>query len=304
MRVSEIKIGNTYNNIKVLRKLGRINRDRKYLCKCMLCGKEFEVGAKHIGEIKSCRECSIKSKIVDLTGMRFGRLVALEYVGRKNGRTLWKCMCDCGNETITGYSNLVSGNTKSCGCMEYENQMKNVRAAWEMNRKSVSPSFDYIGKIRDHPLYGIYSSMITRCYNKNRKGYKDYGGRGIKVCDRWLGDLGFENFINDMGERPSLKHSIDRIDVNGDYCPENCRWATQKEQGNNKTTNVYLQCGDKKITASQLCEMLGLNYNNVIHQIKRGVDINYILQNQQLKRIRGNINYNRNITIDINIEFL
>lgn len=263
----------------------------------MLCGKEFEVGAKHLGDIKSCRECSIKSKIVDLTGMRFGRLVALEYIGRENGKTLWKCKCDCGKETITGYSNLLSGNTRSCGCMEYENRVNNMRIG--RNQKN-----DDSASI--HPLYSLWTSMKARCYNKNRKCYKNYGGRGIKICDRWSVVHGFENFVADMGIRPSPKHSIDRIDTNGDYCPENCRWATPKEQCNNKRVNICIKAGKQTFTVKQICDILGLNYNSIIHKVKRGIDINYIVCNKCDMRnpivrneAKKHTNYNRVLSIEI-----
>lgn len=273
MKVSEIKIGETYNNIQVLADLGRINRQRMFLCKCVLCGKEYEQRASRIGNVSACRECSHKLKIIDLTGQRFGRLVALEYMGRKNDRTLWRCKCDCGNESITGYSNLINRITRSCGCLNDETRQINNRN----RRKCISVDFLPIGNLRNHPSYSSWGSMMDRCYNKNRKSYKDYGGRGIKVCERWRGEHGFENFIKDMGERPSPQHSIDRIDYNGDYSPENCRWATQKEQVNNQTKNVYLYIKGKRITAKMLCNLLGINYNTMIHQLKYGVDINIII---------------------------
>lgn len=276
MKISEIKIGETYNNIQVLADLGRINKNRMFFCKCLLCGKEYEQRASRIGNESACRQCSDKAKIIDLTGQRFGRLVAMKYIGRENGRTLWQCKCDCGNESITGYSNLLSGNTRSCGCMEEENRLSNMKKAIVERTKCVSNPLEF-GVIGEHPLHKIWSSMITRCYNPNRKSYKDYGGRGIKVCDRWKGDNGFENFIKDMGERPSPQHTLDRIDYNGDYTPENCRWATQKEQVNNQTKNVYLYIKGKRITAKMLCELLGINYNTMIHQLKCGVDINAII---------------------------
>lgn len=280
MRVKDIQIGETYNQIQIISDLGYQKPDHRYGCKCTNCGKEFEISAKHIGKVKTCRECSEKSKIVDISGQRFGRLVALQRVGRTlapNGtrQSMWKCRCDCGNETVVKYIALTSGNTRSCGCMEEENRHVNMQKTATQRRKSVSNSF--AGKLEDHPLYKTWKSMLMRCNNPNVRDYKHYGGRGIKICDRWSSELGFENFVNDMGGRPSGT-TLDRIDVNGDYCPENCRWATDEQQANNKTDNVYIIVGDRQITAKQFCKMLGLNYWTVIKQIERGLDVDLLVK--------------------------
>lgn len=303
MKVKDIKIGETYNNIQVLADLGTKGKGRAYLCKCMLCGKEYEIQNKHIGAVKSCKACSNKNRIIDLTGQRFGRLEVLEYVCRKNDRTLWKCKCDCGNETIVGYSNLINENTRSCGCMEEENRLANMRLATKNRTKSVSNPIEF-GVINQHALYSIWSSMLTRCNNSNRKSYKHYGGRGIKVCERWQGECGFENFIKDMGNRPSPKHSIDRIDVNGDYTPENCRWATMKEQASNRRDNSCLYIKGKRIIAQTLCDLVELDYSRTTHQLQKGYDINLILKykgvdlrTKEMRLIREKYkNYNRVIS--------
>lgn len=229
-------------------------------------------------------------------------LVAVEYVGRKNGRTLWKCICDCGKESVTGYSNLMTGNTKSCGCMEKANLEYFQRHSYR--RKSAN--FDFSGTLNKHPLYGLWSSMLTRCYNKNSKHYNIYGGRGIKVCDRWLPEnLGFEHFVSDMGERPSNMHTLDRINNDGDYCPENCRWATITQQSNNKRKSIIVYYFGKRIYLKELCKIIGLNYSRVAHQIQKGFDINSIISNGgadfRRKEFRGDTgkykNFNKNITI-------
>lgn len=229
-------------------------------------------------------------------------LVALEFVGRKNGRTLWKCVCDCGNESIAGYSNLISGNTRSCGCLEKANLEYFQRHSYR--RKSAG--VDFSGALNKHPLYGLWYSMLTRCYNKNSKHYNSYGGRGIKVCNRWLPEnLGFEHFVNDMGERPSKMHTLDRINNDGDYCPENCRWATIAQQSNNKQKSVIVNYLGKRVYLKELCQILGLNYARVAHQIQKGFDINTIISNNgadfRRKDFKGNTekykNFNKNITI-------
>lgn len=165
--------------------------------------------------------------IHDLAGERFTRLVALRRVAdRRSHRTVWLCRCDCGAETVVRTGDLRSGNTRSCGCFYRETCSRTAR--------------QYLGKgNRQHGLYGtgehrVWATMKSRCLNPNAQRYADYGGRGIKVCDRWLK---VENFYADMGPRPAgvspggrALYSIHRIDNDGDYEPGNCCWATQQEQ--------------------------------------------------------------------------
>lgn len=302
MRVRDIVIGERYKDILVIGPKYRKNGATYYGCKCMRCGKVYEMRNDHIGRSRCCADCFPKDNIVDLSGKRFGRLIALEYVGRKNNRTLWKCRCDCGNESIAGYSNLVNGIKRSCGCLEKENLAYIQKHS--CHRKSASREFEQT--LSEHPLYGLWSSMLTRCYNKSRNSYKNYGGRGIKVCDRWLPEnKGFENFLNDMGSRPSPKHTIDRIDNDGNYCPENCRWATPRQQGSNKRTSIVLFYKGARVSALDVCDATGLKYQTLSHQLKRGYDINIIIENKGADFRQGKYkknldaikNGNKNITI-------
>ena len=146
---------------------------------------------------------------------RFGRVIAVEFSRIQKGNHYWKCICDCGTTKDMRIGHLVSGAVRSCGCLK--------REVWIKERTSHG--------LRKTKEYQIWSSMMTRCSNKKTKCYKNYGGRGIKVCKRWLK---FENFYNDMGCRPSNKHSIDRVNNDGNYEPSNCRWATIKQQANNR----------------------------------------------------------------------
>lgn len=303
MKVSEIKIGETYNGVKVLEKFHEKGHT-KYWCICPVCGDKFSMKSETVGKACRCKKCNAKSRIVDISGQRFGRLVATEYAGRGYNTTsrwsMWRCKCDCGNELVVRYIHLTTGNTRSCGCLLDESRKINN----ENRRGSVSKKFVFDGNLDKHPLRLIWKSMLMRCYNPNVKGYNHYGGRGIKVCERWSGELGFENFVNDMGERPTPEHTLDRIDYNGDYEPCNCRWATPTEQANNKTDNVYITVGDKQITAKQFCKMLGLNYWVAIKQIQRGYDINLIAKdvrfNQGKYRRREDLrNHNRVVSDEV-----
>jgi hypothetical protein len=152
---------------------------------------------------------------IDLAGHKFGRLTAIKY----EGNAMWKCNCVCGNSSTVYRGDLRAGRTKSCGCLKNETQ-KDIGV--RRTTHGLSNTSEY------HTWY----SMKYRCNNTNSKDYPDYGGRGITICDRWLES--FDNFYKDMGEKPTAKHSLDRINVNGNYEPSNCRWATIAEQSNNK----------------------------------------------------------------------
>ena len=196
------------------------------------------------------------SKFQDLTGQRFGRLVVIEraedYI-RPNGQSQvqWRCKCDCGNEKITVAYSLTHGLCTSCGCTRTE---RIVNMNYEHGQSNSS-------------LYRRWQHMKDRCYNPNDKRYKNYGRRGIKVCDEWLNY--FENFYNwaiNNGYQEGL--TIDRIDVNGNYEPSNCRWADMETQSNNRTTNINITYQGQTKTLKQWCDIYNLNYKSAHAKIR------------------------------------
>lgn len=185
-------------------------------------------------------------KIIDLTGQTFGRLTVISYFGKeKNGHHKWKCVCECGLEKNIQSHKLINGETKSCGCLRKEIITKHNR--W------------------GEPEYRAWSKMLDRCNNNKSKEYKDYGGRGINVCDKWLK---FNGFFEDMGEKPNGT-SIDRINNNGNYCKENCRWATNKEQQNNKRNNINITYKNRTQTLAQWSRESGIGRSTLINRIRK-----------------------------------
>nr|DAP52808.1 MAG TPA: transcriptional regulator [Caudoviricetes sp.] len=190
---------------------------------------------------------------MQMLGKRFGYLTVLEECEeRKHRAKVYHCICDCGKHTnVVGYS-LRSGRTKSCGCLNYKPRKGHIKHGKTGTR-----------------LYNIWKNMHTRCYNEHFFKYEYYGGRGIKVCDEWLHDfMAFYNWAMNNGYKDNL--TIDRIDVNGNYEPNNCRWVDMKTQLNNKSDNVLLTYNKKTQTIAQWADELGVPYGTIQSRHYRG----------------------------------
>lgn len=180
---------------------------------------------------------------VDLTGQRFGRLVVESFAFERKGHFYWNCVCDCGGKSTSEGSRLKGGTTKSCGCLQKE--------------KARETAYKYLQThhLTGKRIFNIWRGIKARCLNPNRPCYHNYGGRGIKICDEWKNNAeSFYNWALENGYRDDL--SIDRIDNDGDYCPENCRWADRVEQVRNRRQWRY-NYGGKYYISTELAKLLG-----------------------------------------------
>lgn len=199
---------------------------------------------------------------MDILGRRFGLLEVVGYAGfvmveqSKNKwrkKNYWYCLCDCGNFCKKEERGLLSKHCRSCGCL---------------------PRIVTLARITKHNKhkskeYRCFSKIKMRCSNPKDKRFHDYGGRGIKICERWTGENDFVNFYTDMGDAPKGT-SIERIDNNGNYCPENCRWATNAEQARNKRSNHFITYNGEKICIAEVARRTGINVATIHGRILRG----------------------------------
>jgi hypothetical protein len=192
------------------------------------------------------------AKVIDLTGKKFGRWF-VEGLSHQKGKMLyWSCVCECGVKRAVFGADLKRGGSLSCGCLHRE----------QTSARTTKHDMSF------HPAYRAWIQMRSRCLNEKNTGFKDYGGRGIKVHAAWLE---FDNFWRDMGPTWAEGLSLDRIEVNGHYEPLNCRWATPKEQGNNRRTNRFIKCPDGlERTVTEAAEAYGLNRNSLAARIRYG----------------------------------
>jgi len=210
------------------------------------------------------------SKLSNLVGQKFNRLTVMRFEGKnKNRQSIYLCKCDCGKELmVLGYT-LKNNHTKSCGCLKLQ----------KLTRHGYSRS----------KIYNVWHDIVQRCNNKNNCNYKYYGGRGVSVCDRWLK---FENFLEDMGEPPTNKHEIDRIENDLGYHKENCRWATRKNNNRNKSNNRLIHFQNKDWCFAELAEVYNICPNTLRHRLNKGLSIeqSILMNSQQGKRLKEESN--------------
>lgn len=191
-------------------------------------------------------------RVQNLITQRFGRLVVKHFYAKTPSRDYyWLCGCDCGNDKVVCSKRLKSGRVTSCGCLNRE-----LARARRLRHGACKT-----------PIYNIWSGMIRRCERKQSPAYRRYGGRGIKVCKRWHK---FENFYADMGNPPTKSHSIDRINNDGNYCKKNCRWATSKEQAQNRRSNRIITFRGESKCLSAWAEKTGIAQFTILNRIYSG----------------------------------
>lgn len=245
-------------------------------CKCIKCGYEVTkplselIHNKKVGN-SGCRQCMH----VDLTGQRTGRLTVLyldEEMTKKKKRQYWVCQCDCGNivtiiETALTSTRDYRPPTQSCGCLQKEMTSKAHLGLGAWGGASSNPQTER--------LYKIWDGMHRRCYDSTNKRYNRYGDRGIIICDEWVNDFNaFKEWAYANGYQDDL--TIDRIDYNGNYEPSNCRWATIKEQCNNKEGNVWITYNNETHTISEWSDITGIPYKRLYYRLR--ISNNYTLE--------------------------
>ena len=246
--------GQRFGKLTVLR---RVDNDKHgqtmWECQCD-CGNIIVAGRCNLrsGDTTSCGCSRIGNGLIDLTGQRFGKLTVLQRDTSKpighDCATYWLCKCDCGNECSVPAAHLRKGQTKSCGCM----------------RAIVSSKLHFMHGMSHTRIHNIWCDMNKRCNNSNASHYEYYGGRGIKVCDRWKS---FENFYDDMIGTYSDGLTIDRINVDGNYEPSNCRWITMEDQARNKRTNIMITIDGETMCLAEWCRKFNLEYKTIRYRI-------------------------------------
>jgi len=246
----------------------RVKEKQKWLCLCD-CGDTTEVPTNKLtsGHTKSCGCLQKLKRDAAVVGKKFGRLTVVKYHDNMNcGTPRFLCLCECGSESFVSAGSLLSGTTSSCGCLAIENRKKFVGKQ--------SPSYKH-GYTRTHPLWNRYSKMKQRCYNPKNNSYKDYGGRGIKMCLEWEVDIvpfilwaesnGFDATIQGL--------EVDRIDNNGDYEPNNCRWVLRQTNARNKRTSKWWFVDGVRFGAAiDAARHLGIKVQSLEHRCNNNFD--------------------------------
>lgn len=198
---------------------------------------------------------TMKKSLIDISGVRFGRIIPIKRNGADRfGNAKWMCICDCGKKFIAISNNIRSGNTSSCGCLKSE--IDSTRTRTHGMSKTGS--------------YSVWTSMKQRCLNPKNKDFKYYGGRGITICKKWLK---YENFVSDMGLRPSQDHQIDRKNNNLGYSKQNCRWTDRIHQMSNTRSNKYIEFDGCKMTFASWSRATGLSPKTIRYRLKAGWSI-------------------------------
>ena len=286
--------GKTFKNIYVIGRNAKSvpyrqgGKEKVYDCKCLICGKIFT--KRSSGIIRSTiGNCGCIKSVYDLTGQRFGRLTVLKRQGTSHSEIQWLCKCDCGNiYTALSYA-LRKGITTNCGCVQKEKweELAKRRKDLLANLPSSISAETKQHLLKKSPLYYKWTNLKTRCYNPKYSMYKNYGGKGIKVCDAWMGENGFINFYNwamKNGYKKGL--TIDRINNEDGYNPKNCRLVDMRTQQNNRTNNRILEYNGKKDTMANWSRKLNLRYGKIQKGLAKGKTLEEIYEKDKQDKLK------------------
>ena len=264
-------VGQKFGRLLVVERAPDLNGHSRWKCECD-CGNTCVILQSSLlkskGATRSCgclaREAVLKfnaSRSDIHAGDRFGRLVVVERVtpdrlpDSNAKRAKWKCVCDCGAHVFVYGGNLRKGCSQSCGCLQKEKLSERVKT--------------HGGWANNEPLYIVWLGIRHRCNIETDVHYPNYGGRGITYCEEWEDYAVFRDWAYSHGYKPDSGLSIDRIDVNGNYCPENCRWVTSKVQQNNRRCNIVYEIDGKEMTLKQIAEKFNINYQTLHGRVRR-----------------------------------
>lgn len=263
-------VGQKFGKLLVLKRVeNAFNRKARFLCKCD-CGNEKAVRSEDLrsGNTKSCG--CLGGVFNDLTGQRFGRLFVLRRVGNdRKGNAQFLCECGCGNTVVILGWCLSTKHTKSCGCLRKDVMKELMTTHGEGCGEQLTIE------------YSKWQGMKNRCFSPSYAYYKHYGGRGITVCDRWLHS--YPNFLADIGRCPEGL-TLDRIDNDGDYTPENCRWATAMEQAGNKSNNRWLTFRGRTQILMDWVREWGISHSTLKYRLKKGHSMEEIFNYHNSKK--------------------
>lgn len=230
--------------------------------------------------VQVVKQARHSTKRLDLAGQVFYKLTVVGLAPRKPGvrKILWYCSCQCGNTTIVSTGSLRGGSTRSCGCLMRQAAAKTGKIQGIKNK---------IHGQTDSPTWSSWKSMLFRCSNRKSKGSRYYVDRGISVCDRWLV---YNNFVADMGNRPSLEHTLDRINNNNGYFPGNCRWSLPKDQCRNRRSNVILEHNGVRMCISAWTELKGYKRHVIKDRLADGWSVADAIETPVAKRVKKSAN--------------
>lgn len=246
---------------------------------CEKCNADKIREYKHTWYMKNRHKSGISKRITDETGNRYGRLTVVEYIGiNKYREAIFKCKCDCGNEVSVRGSALRGGRTRSCGCLQKDKARSNI-LNYNQSEKYVAPTNKKHGGANSK-LYKVWCGIKARCYQKGNDHYDLYGGRGIYMCDEWKNDFApFRDWAEKNGYSDNL--TIDRVDVNGNYSPDNCRWITQKGQVRNRRVTLFYEHDGVSKPFAEWCEEYGVPYKTAWWKYRKGRSFEEIFDKQK-----------------------